>query len=368
MRTLAAITFNLLLAVLWPNLANAQDQDYLGGPPPDSSPLEIGMGFSLANLTDVNEREETIDFEGALYLNWKDPRLAHDPLSVGYSDDYVLGDYSQPPRLIYQGDFSVKEVFNGWRPHIVMMNGIGDRVKTNVAIGIWPDGRVTYAETFNSKAETPMDLSLFPFDKQELKIYFQPFVYDREMLILVPDGKLGGTWNQDMGVAEWTDQRVSFEENPRDLIRFNGNRRTVSEYVVTIGLKRRPLHMIISIIFPLVLLVSLSWCVFWLDEESVTNRVNISFIGILSVVAYYLVIQNSVPKINYLTLIDAFILLTFVILAASVVVSIAVDKYNLAGRKEAGDRIDYISRWAFPSAYITISGLLGIIFFFLAKS
>ena len=45
-------------------------------------PLKISMGFSLASLSDVNEREETVDFEGTLYLNWKDPRLGHDPLSV----------------------------------------------------------------------------------------------------------------------------------------------------------------------------------------------------------------------------------------------------------------------------------------------
>lgn len=166
-----------------------------------------------------------------------------------------------------------------------------------------------------------------------LKIYFQSFVYDREMLILVPDDRLGGTWNQDMEIAEWTGQRVSVKEHPRDLIRFNGTIRTVSEYVVSIGLERRPLHMIISIIFPLVLLVSLSWCVFWLDEESVTNRVNISFIGILSVV-----------------------------------VSIVVDKHNRAGRKVAGHKVDCFSRWAFPSFYIAISVLLGVIFFFLSKA
>ena len=61
----------------------------------------------------------------------------------------------------------------------------------------------------------------------------------------------------------------------------------------------------------LVLLVSLSWCVFWLDEELVTNRVNISFIGILSVV-----------------------------------ISIVVDKHNRAGRREAGDKVDRFPRWA----------------------
>ena len=37
------------------------------------------IGFNLVNITDVNEKEETIDFEGAIYLEWVDPRLAYDP-------------------------------------------------------------------------------------------------------------------------------------------------------------------------------------------------------------------------------------------------------------------------------------------------
>ena len=293
---------------------------------------------------------------------WQDPRLAYDPITVGYPEDYVLGDYTKQPRLVYQGDFKVKEIFEGWRPHLVILNGIGDRVKTNVVIGIWPDGRVAYGETFYAKVETPMDLRLFPFDRQKLKIFFHPFVNDRETIILVPDDRLAGTWSQDKGIAEWTRNNVSNQEQAGEIVRFDGSRKIVSEYVVTVDIKRKPMHFIISIIFPLILLVALSWCVFWMDEESLSNRISISFIGILSVVAYYFVIQDSIPRISYLTLTDVFIILTFIILTASVLVSIIVDKLNRAGRKNIGDKLDYISRWAFPTSYVVISLLIGLLF------
>jgi len=117
-----------------------------------------------------------------------------------------------------------------------------------------------------------------------------------------------------------------------------------------------------SIIFPLLILVSLTWIVFWLDEESVTDRVNISFIGILSVVAYYLVVQDSVPEIPYLTMVDAFMMATFLILAATVMISIVVDKFNRAGRKADGDRLDRICRWVFPLGYVFVTGLIALAF------
>jgi hypothetical protein len=100
-----------------------------------------------------------------------------------------------------------------------------------------------------------------------------------------------------------------------------------------------------------------------MDDETISNRINISFIGILSVVAYYFVIQDNIPNISYLTLIDVFIIVTFFILAASVIISVVVDKLNKAGRENTGNRIDFISRWAFPCGYALLSLLIAVFFF-----
>ena len=354
--------------LIWgfPILSLASNDNDKGGIPITKGPLEVRMGFTLSNITDVNEREETIDFDGVLFLSWKDERLAYEPTSHGYGSDYKLGDNSQVPRLIYQGDFSVKEVFDGWRPHIILQNGIGDRVQSNISLGIWPDGTIAYGETFSAKAETPMDLRRFPFDRQKLEIYFQVFLYNRDQLVLIPDENLAGSWNQNIGIAQWENEGFLFAERTIELKTLSGKQRPKSELVATINIKRQPMHFLFSTILPLVILVCLSWTVFWLDDETVSNRINISFIGILSVVAYYFVIQNNIPNISYLTLIDAFIIITFIFLAASVLVSLIVDKLNRAGKSQRGDKIDYLSRWIFPSSYLLITALLVVLFFVFA--
>jgi len=357
------ITYGTFILWIFPFLGLASGNDYKGGIPINSEPLKIGMGFTLSNITDVNEKEETIDFDGALFLKWKDDRLAYDPTVAGYPSDYKLGDHSQIPRLVYQGDFSVNEVFEGWRPHILFQNGIGDRVKSNISLGIWPDGTVVYGETFSAKAETPMDLRRFPFDRQRLEIYFQVFLYNEDQLMLVPDENLAGTWDQDIGIAQWENEGFVFSKRTIELKTLSGRKKPKSEFVATINIKRHPMHFLFSTILPLIVLVCLSWTVFWLDDEAVSNRINISFIGILSVVAYYFVIQNNIPNISYLTLIDAFIIVTFFFLAASVIVSLIVDKLNRAGKSQIGDKIDYRSRWVFPTSYLLISVLIVVFFF-----
>lgn len=341
----------------------AAEDDPLMGIPLLDDPIEVNIGFSLLNITDVNEREETIDFDGLIYLTWKDERLAYDPAKVGYPPDYLPGDYAQPPRMVYQGDFAVKEVFEGWRPHFVLTNGIGNRVTTYMSLGIWPDGKVSYQESFYAKVEAPMDLRLFPFDRQQLKIYFQTFLYRKDQLVLVPDPNLAGSWDRNTGIDQWRFEDYTQEEKSTVVRLLGGAEYAKSEFVATLHIKRLPMHFLISIILPLLILVILSWTVFWLDEEATSNRINISFIGILSVVAYYFVIQDSIPHISYLALIDGFIILTFLILAASVVISIVVDKLNRSGRKETGDKLDYISRWVFPSAYVVSILILAALFF-----
>jgi hypothetical protein len=359
--TRAAITASLIFCVAGA-AAQAQDSDFLGRQIPSSAPLEVLMGFNLVNLTDVSEKEETIDFEGAIYLEWKDPRLAYDPLTFGMPKDWMPGDYSRAPRQIYFGDFAVKEIYEGWRPHVVIPNGIGNRSITNMAVSIWPDGHVSYSETFYTKVEAPMDLRRFPFDTQDLEIFFHPFIYQRDEVVLVPDDRLAGTWNQNLGIADWARDSVSMAERPIQIAYFDDSLSEISEFVVTVRIHRQPAHFLVSIIFPMVLLVALTWCVFWMDEETLSNRINITFIGILSVVAYYFVILDSVPEVSYLTLIDAFIIATFLILAAGVLLTVVMESSSRKHDTVLRARVDRICRWAFPSAYAMSTVVLALVF------
>jgi hypothetical protein len=279
------------------------------------------------------------------------------------SPNWKPGDYSQAPGRTFFGTYEIEEEFSGWRPRISMPNGIGDRAITNLAISIWPDGRVAYSESFYAKAETPMDLRRFPFDTQQLEIFFHPFVYHRDEVLLIPDDRLARTWNQNPGIADWSRELVTMQEQPVEIAFFDESRSVVSEFVVTVTIKRRPIHLLISIIFPMVLLVSLTWSVFWMDNEALSNRVNINFIGILSVVAYYFVILENVPEVSYLTLMDAFVTSTFLILAAGVIVVVWVESLVLEKKVSLGPKVDRICRWAFPLAYVLLALILGAIFF-----
>jgi hypothetical protein len=358
-KQLKMIVLSCFLLAATPMLG--QCNELLQGIPASDGPLKVFFGFNLVNITDVNEKEETIDFDAEIILSWVDSRLAYDPEDYGM-DEWMPGDYSKSPRQVYLNDFTVNEMFQGWWPSISMLNGVGNRVISSPAIGVYPDGRVIYTDSFFAKAETPMDLRRFPFDQQSLEIFFHASLYSRDEMVLIPSDHLARTWDQNMGLADWSRIGIETTERPVDLLVADGAKFQKSEVVVKIKLVRKPTHFLLSILFPMVLLVSLTWSVFWMQKESLSARVNIAFIGILSVVAYYFVFLDLVPEANYLTLVDAFILSTFLVLAANVVLFVVTDSLEQSGKESLAVRVDHICRWAFPLGYVLMTAVLAMIF------
>jgi hypothetical protein len=106
----------------------------------------------------------------------------------------------------------------------------------------------------------------------------------------------------------------------------------------------------------------LTWSVFWMDDESLSDRINISFIGVLAVVAYQFIVQDAMPAISYFTLMDAFLISTLAIVGLSVAINLIVDKLNRANRRKLGDRVDHTCRWVFPLGFVAVNGVFVLVF------
>ena len=109
------------------------------------------------------------------------------------------------------------------------------------------------------------------------------------------------------------------------------------------------------IVLPLSFIVMLSWSVFWMDRSSLGDRINVSFVGILTAAAYQIVAGDIMPHVSDLTLLNGFVSISFWIMCATVVVNLVVGSADKQGQFQRGDRIDRRCRVIFPLAY---AGLL----------
>ena len=336
-----------------PVAKEAVRESFLLDPPKSDGPVVVQVGFYLSDINAINEEAETFEFEGILTLKWQDDRQAFNPTEVGAQEK------------VYQGAFQFNEVFTGWFPQVVLANVSGLYEKHGILLRVQPDGIMTYMETVNAIAETQLDLRRVPFDHQRLEAIFDVLGFNSREVVLDVDPKTTGPWPDDdhtVRLAQWSSPVVTTSTRDRDTI-YAGGRGIVSAFIVSVDLYREPRFMVRLVVVPLVLLVMLSWSVFWMDRASLGDRMDISFVGILSVVAYQIVLGEILPRISYLTLLNTFINISFDIMCASVVINLVVGWLDRHGKTELGDRLDHRCRWIFPLVYFGLLLVVAVVAF-----
>ena len=137
----------------------------------------------------------------------------------------------------------------------------------------------------------------------------------------------------------------------------------VSSFVIDLEVSRQPGFWLRVVVLPMTLLVMLTWSVFWMDQSSLGDRMATSFLGILAVVAYQIMVSSTLPAIPYFTLMSAYIYISFVTACASVVVNLRVSHLDRSARREWGNRLDHRCRWLFPGVYFGSLALAAAWFF-----
>jgi len=70
-------------------------------------------------------------------------------------------------------------------------------------------------------------------------------------------------------------------------------------------------HIILELFLPLLIIVIISWSIFWIDTAQFANQIGIAMTAILTVIAFSLTISSTLPRTPHLTLTDAFYLVSY---------------------------------------------------------
>jgi hypothetical protein len=318
--------------------------------PPEDGAVAVRAGFMLYDVNEIEETTETFEFEGALLLSWIDPRQAFDPAAEGVSE------------RVYKGEYQFAELFDGWWPQVVLANQSGSLDRQGVVLRIEPDGTVWYVEELDAIAESPMNLRFFPFDQQSLEIHFKFLGYGVEEVRFEPVADYSSLLPQRgnaVGNAEWTVAGYAVTTG-EDLAAIAGPAAVGKGSTLRIDVmaERNPGYLIRTVVLPLALIVMLSWSIFWMDRESLGSRMDISFIALLTVVAFQTIVEQALPAIPGFTLMAGFIMINYLLLAATIAVNLRVSVLDHSGRSDLGDTLDRRCRWLFPALYFAVFPLL----------
>ena len=105
---------------------------------------------------------------------------------------------------------------------------------------------------------------------------------------------------------------------------------------------------------PVFLILCIAWYVLWIPTRKYETRLNTSIIALLALIAYNFVFQDDIPKLNYLTNLDRYILLSYVFCCIPVFISIGSSKLGTKNQKAIIKINKTIRKWG-VLAYIFIN-------------
>lgn len=317
--------------------------------PKSDGPIAVAASFELLSITEIDDEAERVTFSGILTLQWHDGHQAFDPVEEGVAEK------------IFSGAYQFNEVSPGWYPQVTLANTSGQYDSRAVVLRVKADGTCTLREQLEAVAKVNLDMLRFPFDQQSLGFVFRVFGFDTSEVVLETAPKPAFAAESLAKVPQWTLENIEASIRTINAVD-SGGIDPASALVVVVKMKREPLFMLRLVVIPLSLIVILSWSVFWMDRASIGDRMAVSFVGILTVVAYEITLVGIVPNVSYITFMNGFLNFSFLLMCATVAVNLFVGLADRRGH-EHGDRIDRYCRWIFPLAYLGLNSIALVVAF-----
>ena len=305
----------------------------LSRPEPEAGPTKVSVVVWVANIDKIDSVAQTFSAHMFLAARWQDPRLAHEE-SQG-TIQFSLDDVWSPPFAIANAASFIRHTL----PEVVEVD---------------PKGNVTYRQGFIGTFAQPLDLRDFPFDTQVFRVHGVSPGYSLAELVLVPDERfIAKGMPEAAGIAEkitlpdWQITRWTAGPRPYEAMPWV----ETAGYAFEFEAARSSAHYVLKVILPLVLIVMMSWTVFWIDPENAGSQISVAVTSMLTLIAYRFAVGGEVPRIPYTTRLDTFILASTVLVFLSLIQVMITTKLARREQITLARRIDRWSRALVPLAF-----------------
>ncbi|MES2923780.1 MAG: hypothetical protein V4819_19660 [Verrucomicrobiota bacterium] len=97
----------------------------------------------------------------------------------------------------------------------------------------------------------------------------------------------------------------------------------------------------------------MAWSVFWFEPTDASTQFGIAVTAMLTLIAYRFAIDAEVPKLPYLTRLDAFVLMSTLLVFLSLIEVMISTKCASRNRLAFAHALDRWCRWIFPLIFAT---------------
>ncbi|CAF1098898.1 unnamed protein product [Adineta ricciae] len=258
----------------------------------------ISFDLSLAQLIDVDEKNQIITTNQWLTMSWFDPKLTWNP-----------SEWDNVSLLHIKYD-------KVWLPDIVLYNNADNlaslsQISTNVMVSA--NGTVTWLSTGIFRSSCAVDVRYFPFDEQNCSLKFASWTYDSARIDLSQKTNIGDLSNF-MANSEWEIVKLHVKKN---VVTYSCCPESFPDLTYIVQMRRRPLFYVFNMILPCFLITTVAFLGFCVPSDS-GEKVSIGVTTLLSMTVFLMLVTDSMPPNS-----DSLPLIGIYYFSAIIIVSIA---------------------------------------------
>ncbi|KAK7486197.1 hypothetical protein BaRGS_00022520 [Batillaria attramentaria] len=239
-----------------------------------SDALNVSFGAALAQIIDVDEKNQIITTNLWINQGWIDPKLRWEPAK--YGNVSVI-------RIPYD---------SLWLPDIVLYNSAhitSESVSTNVIVTA--GGNVTWLSMVIVKSSCDIDVKYFPFDTQNCALQFSSWTYDAYALNLLIMGDEQGDLSNYMNSTEW--HLIAYRQE-RQVVYFSCCEEPYIFIKNYIMMRRRPLFYVFNMVVPCLLITLVALLGFYMPSDS-GEKISMGITTLLSMTVFLMIVADKMP-------------------------------------------------------------------------
>ncbi len=221
------------------------------------------------------------------------------------------------------------------------------------------------------KFTTSFPLQSYPFDTQNLRISFKHPTLSSDRVMFVVDRDYIPKTLPKIGFANWNTlwfrQFVEFipvSASFGDPMAQNANTEQTLKFVsynAVLCVQRNTIPFLIKFLLPLIIVIFMSFLVFYIHPDELEARAGIDITALLSAMAFHLSQGENLPNVGYMVIADKYFLSSYALIFAATLETIVVHYLNVRNKHKQARWIDVISRGLFPAATVIVGLVLAMV-------
>jgi len=295
-------------------------------------PTRVSVGIWIVDISNIDSAQQTFTADIAVVLQWKDARLAHTGTGLAH---YALDQIWTPRVGIANETSSVSRKFPD-------------------SVEVEPDGTVIYRQRYAGSFTQSLRLQSFPFDRQAFNFHMVAIRYRPSEVVFVADENwIRDGLQQAAGISpsitlpDWTVEKWDAKARVYALtpgMQYSG-------YAFEFTASRNVAYYIWKVILPLVLIVMMSWAVFWIDPATSNSQISVAVTSMLTLIAYRFAVDSQLPRLPYMTRLDLFFLVSTLLVFFSLIEVLVTTILDDNQQTERAKKIDRYCRVIFPAIF-----------------